>query len=153
MMMILSFLFLNCAVLFAAMVVELLLCKLRRSFELTPIRCSVWRFGFVGERRSTPLCGWKTGKGAVAFVLVGSCAALGVLALWLLPLGLRRGFCPVQCHPARLSTLSNLLVAWAMAFPWVWNPVGAVFIVGRDPHLMRPGLPRRHQLARTSQTG
>lgn len=89
MMMILSFLLLNSAVLFAAMAVELVLCKLRRSFEPNPH--PVVLFGgvvsWVEARLNSGSAAARRNKGAAAWVvLVGGCAGLGLLALWLLPL-------------------------------------------------------------------
>ena len=142
MMMILSFLFLNCAVLFAAMVVELLLCKLRRSFEPSPH--PVVLFGglvsWVEKRLNTGSAAGKRAKGALAWVvLVGGCAALGVLALWLLPLwAYVAGFALFSAILLAFSTLSQFVgrVGDGLSMGLEPGREAVSHIVGRDPQAL-----------------
>ena len=89
MMMLLSFLLVNGAVLSVVMALELVLCTLRRSFEPNPH--PVVLFGgvvsWIELRLNSGSASARRRKGAAAWaVLVLGCAGLGLLAMVLLPL-------------------------------------------------------------------
>ncbi|MGA0235919.1 MAG: adenosylcobinamide-phosphate synthase CbiB, partial [Alphaproteobacteria bacterium] len=142
MMMILCFLLLNSAVLSLAMAVELVLCKLRRSFEPSPH--PVVLFGSLVSwmekrlNRGSPAA--KRTKGAIVWlVLVGGCALLGVLALWFLPLWAYIAvFALFSAILLAFSTLSQFVgrVADGLSMGLEPGREAVSHIVGRDPQAL-----------------
>ena len=142
MMSILCFVLLNSAVLAAALLVELVLFRLRRSFEPTPH--PVVLFGgvvaWVETRLNSGAAQVRRVKGAAAWVvLVGSCGLLGVLAMILLPLWLYALlFLLFSCILLAFSTLAQFVgrVESGLEQGLDAGREAVAHIVGRDPQAL-----------------
>ena len=142
MMSILCFVLLNSAVLAAALLVELVLFRLRRSFEPTPH--PVVLFGglvaWVETRLNSGAAQVRRVKGAAAWVvLVGSCGLLGVLAMILLPLWLYALlFLLLSCILLAFSTLAQFVgrVESGLEQGLDAGREAVAHIVGRDPQAL-----------------
>ena len=139
MMMLLSFLLVNGAVLSVVMALELVLCTLRRSFEPNPH--PVVLFGgvvsWLEQRLNRGSVQNRRWKGAAAWtVLVAGCAALGLLALLLLPFwGYALVFALTSAVLLAFSTLAQFVarVADGLVSGLDQGREAVSHIVGRDP--------------------
>lgn len=139
MMIVLSFVLLNSAVLLVVMCGELILYRLRRSFEPRP-HPVVLLGGLIswaeGRLNNGPVRD-RQRKGAAAWAgLVGGCGVLGVAALWLLPLwGYALAFAAAGAVLLAFSTLAQFVSRVETGLEAGLEPgrEAVSHIVGRDP--------------------